>query len=155
MLRLSLATLLLLFGTLSLAGWAQGVAPIRITAAALNVDHAKGQASFEGNVKVVRADLTLTADRLEARYGEAGLGELTARTNVVITRTGGPVPETATGAVAVFNPAANTLTLTGPQVTLTRGPSRLQGDKLVYNLTTQQARVTQQGGPVQATFTPQ
>lgn len=154
MLRLSLAALLLLLGIIPLSGWAQEVAPIRITAATLDVDHANGQANFEGNVKVVRADLTLTAERLEARYGEAGLGELTARTNVVITRNGA-VPETATGAVAVFNPATNTLTLTGPQVTLTRGPSRLQGDKLIYNLSTQQARVTQQGGPVQATFTPQ
>lgn len=133
---------------------AQSREPIQITAQELTVQHAKGVASFTGNVKVVRTDFTLTANRLEAQYGNAGIDELTARGQVVITRTGA-VPETAMGEVATFSPKANTLTLTGAVVELKRGPSTLKGDRLVYNLTTQQARVTNQGGPVQATFTPQ
>jgi lipopolysaccharide export system protein LptA len=133
---------------------AQSREPIQITAQELTVQHAKGVASFTGNVKVVRSDFTLTANRLEAQYGNAGIDDLTARGQVVITRMGA-VPETATGEVATFNPTANTLTLTGAVVELKRGPSTLKGDRLVYNLNSQQARVTNQGGPVQATFTPQ
>jgi lipopolysaccharide export system protein LptA len=133
---------------------AQSREPIQITAQELTVQHAKGVASFTGNVKVVRADFILTANSLAAQYGNAGIDELTARGQVVITRTGA-VPETATGELATFNPKANTLTLTGTAVELKRGPTTLKGDRLVYNLGTQQARVTNQGGPVQATFTPQ
>lgn len=154
MLRPLLAAFALLLGTMPTLVWSQTATPIQITANSLLVEHARGQASFEGNVKVVRADLTLTANQLDAAYSKTGLGELTARGNVVIVRNG-TVPETAQGTTAVFNPATNILTLTGPKVTLKRGPSQLQGDKLVYNLNTQQARVTQQGGPVQAVFTPQ
>ncbi len=124
-----------------------------ITAQELNVLHAKGEATFSGNVMVVRADFTLTSRALTATYGNAGLSAMTARGNVVLTRTGA-VPETASGEEASFNPTANTLTLTGPTVKLQRGPSTLTGDRLVYNLSTQQARITNQGGPVKATFMP-
>jgi lipopolysaccharide export system protein LptA len=128
---------------------------IHITATNLQVNHATGHAEFNGKVVVKRADLTLTAEHLETTYTATGLGEITARGNVTITRQGALTPEIAQGDVAVFNPRSNLLTLSGNQVTLSHGASRLQGDKLVYDLKTQQARVTQQGGPVQATFTPE
>lgn len=128
--------------------------PIDITADSLTVQHTKGQATFSGNVKVVRGSLTLTSNNLQAAYsnGGKGLSSLVATGNVHIMR---GETETATGDNATFNPTTNTLTLTGTQVVLTQGPSKLVGDKLVYDLATQSARVTRSGGPVQATFVSQ
>ncbi len=126
--------------------------PITITAQQLDVAYATGDARFTGEVKVTQGALTLQANTLLARYTATGPGVLTATGSVIISRKEGAVTETARGDTATFTPADNTLVLTGTSVTLSRGPSLLKGDKLVYNLATQQARMTNQGGPVQATF---
>jgi lipopolysaccharide transport protein LptA len=62
--------------------------------------------------------------------------------------------ETATGTTAVYRPATQKLVLTGA-VTLVRGPSQLSGDKLVYDIASGNAQVTNSGGPVKARFVPQ
>ena len=150
MMHLALPLLAVMFGCIA-APFAQNKEPIRITAETLEVQHSTGQATFSGNVKLVQGGLTLTANRLNARYGN-GLETLTASGNVQFVRGN---TETASGDTAIYEPTTQTLTLTGNKVTLQRGPSTLVGDKLVYNLATQVARVTKQGGPVEATFVQQ
>jgi lipopolysaccharide export system protein LptA len=136
--------------------------PVNITATQLEVQHTLGKAAFIGNVVVTQGDFTLKAPKLSADYNASGAGsgdslkQLQATGGVVITRGGaGGVTETATGDVATYNPGAQQLVLTGPTVTLTRGPSTLVGDKLVYNLSTGNAQVTNSAGPVKARFVTQ
>jgi lipopolysaccharide export system protein LptA len=149
--------LMLLGSLVASTTFAQTAEPIRITANTLNVQHNAGKATFTGNVRLVQGPLILTANRLEARYNR-GLETLTATGNVQFERGAANAEgssETARGENATYTPATQTLTLTGPEVVLQRGPSTLVGDKLVYNLATQMAQVTKQGGLVEATFIPQ
>lgn len=135
---------------------ANAKAPVDITAQKLEVDQATGKAVFSGNVVVVQGGLTLTAPVVTADYAgqDNGIETVTATGGVTIVRNGtGGVSEKATGTTAVYNPQGGSLTLTGA-VTLTRGPSELSGDKLVYNLTTGNAVVTNSTGPVKARFVP-
>ena len=135
----------------------KSTSPIDIEATALEVDQPTGQATFTGNVKVTQANLELTAQQLVVSYASKGsndINTITATGNVTLVRTNPGVTEQATGAQAVYSPSAQLLTLTGPKVVLTRGPSSLTGDKLVFNLTTGAARVTQSNGQVQARFVP-
>ena len=132
--------------------------PIDISAQKLEVNQSSSKAVFSGNVVVTQQGLTLTAPTVTADYasqgGNSGIQTVTASGGVVITRTGaGGITEKATGSTAVYNPEAGNLTLIGA-VTLVRGPSELSGDKLVYNLTTGNAVVTNSAGPVKARFVP-
>lgn len=151
-----LATLALpaMAATLTSAG------PVDITATQLEVQHTLGKAAFSGNVVVTQGDFTLKAPQLTADYNAKGGGDslkqLQATGGVTITRGGaGGMAETATGSVATYNPNAQKLVLTGPTVTLTRGPSTLVGDKLIYNIATGNAQVTNSSGPVKARFVSQ
>lgn len=140
--------------------WAEGLAaggPVDIESAQLEVQHAKGQATFSGNVKVTQGNLTLTAPKLDVAYGAGGSGDITemqASGGVTLTRGGGAVAEKATGNTATYNPQTQQIVMTG-DVTLTRGPSTLSGDKLVYDVASGTARVTSSNGPVKARFIPQ
>lgn len=140
--------------------WSQSLAsggPVDIEAAQLEVQHAQGKATFSGNVKVTQGNLTLTAPRLDVSYGASGSGDITqmqASGGVTLTRGGGTVAEKATGNTAIYTPQTQQIVFTG-NVTLTRGPSTLSGDKLVYNVASGTARVTSSNGPVKARFIPQ
>ncbi len=136
--------------------WAQSGQPVDITSQKLEVDQAANTATFSGNVVVTQGSLTLNAPRVVAASAAAGgVTAITASGGVTITRPGtAGISEKATGTTATYNPQAGTLTLTGA-VTLTRGPSELSGDKLVYNLQTGNAVVTNSQGPVKARFVPQ
>ena len=145
-----------LFATVLLStAWAQNTQPVDITAAKLEVNQSANTATFSGNVVVTQGNLTLNAPRVVAASAKAGgVQAITASGGVTITRPGtAGTNETATGTTASYNPQAGTLTLTGA-VTLTRGPSVLSGDKLVYNLQTGNAVVTNSQGPVKARFVP-
>lgn len=148
--RFILLALLVSTSTAIAAGAYAEQQPIHITANTLDVNHAKGQAIFQGNVKITQGDVVLTANRVEAQYTAAPT-TLVATGDVALTRG----TERATGDKAIYNPNTQTLTLTGNRVVLQRGPSQLVGDNLTYNLSNQMARVTRQGGPVEATFLPQ
>jgi lipopolysaccharide transport protein LptA len=160
---LSLARILLWSSTVLLAtpAWTQ---PLNITAERLDVEHATGTATFRGKVKAIQSGdgFTLEADTLTISYatgkGAQGVNTITAKGQVVIARAGIP-PEKATGDTAIYTPGSNgkngQIILTGKTVSLNRGPSRLTGDRLVYNLQTQQATVTNSQGAVSATFIPQ
>ena len=151
---------------LATTGHAAPPAPVTVTAARLDVEHAKQTARFSGQVKVTQTqaggNFVLEADTVEIRYGAEGqsgaIRQLVAQGNVVMSKPGTP-PEMATGDKAVYTPAqggqAGQVVLTGPSVSLSRGPSRLTGDKLVYSLSTQQATVTNSQGSVKATFVPE
>ncbi len=154
LLRSTLFTLLFTASVLVQVHAAAAKAPIDISAQKLEVNQSSSKAIFSGNVVVTQEGLILTAPVVTADYQGQGIQTVTASGGVTITRTGaGGVSEKATGTTAIYNPDAGNLVLTGA-VTLTRGPSELSGDKLVYNLTTGNAVVTNSGGPVKARFVP-
>lgn len=134
--------------------WAEAPTPIDITASKLEVNQSASKATFTGNVVVTQGGLVLAAPTVVTSYAGGTLDTVTASGGVTITRTGsGGVAEKATGSTATYSPKAGNLTLTGA-VTLQRGPSELSGDKLVYNLQTGNAVVTNSNGPVKARFVP-
>lgn len=155
-----LLTPFLVFAAALSVGYAQaGPQPVDITSQELDIAQASGLATFSGNVVVTQGSFTLAAPKVVADYSGAGstgsdIRSITASGGVTITRTGaGGVAEKATGSTAVYTPASQQIVLTGA-VTLTRGPSMLEGDRLVYNMATGNARVTNGAGPVRARFVP-
>ena len=128
--------------------WAEAPTPIDITASKLEVNQSASKATFTGNVVVTQGGLVLAAPTVVTSYAGGTLDTITASGGVTITRTGsGGVAEKATGSTATYSPKAG-------NITLQRGPSELSGDKLVYNLQTGNAVVTNSNGPVKARFVP-
>lgn len=157
--RLGLLCGLLLMGA-SLAYGAEA-GSIDITAERLDVRQTDGKATFTGRVVAKRGAMTLHADTLTATYGKGHAApqrgqveSIIAAGHVTLLRAG-TGDEKATGDAATYNIHTHTLVLTGRAVTLTRGASMLVGDKLVYDLTSGHAKVTQTGGQVKARFVPQ
>lgn len=138
-----------------------GKGPVDITSQQLDVQQAKGLAVFTGNVVVTQtgpgSDFRLEAPKVTADFsGGKGtdIKSIEATGGVTITRAGeGSTTEKATGTTATYTPGSQQLVLSG-NVTLTRGPSQLSGDKLVYDMASGNARVTNSGGPVKARFVP-
>ncbi len=156
-LRSALLTLVMALST-GLTAHAAPNSQIDISAEKLEVNQTASKATFSGNVVVTQEGMTLTAPLVTADYknqnSTSGIQTVTASGGVTITRAGSNgVSEKATGTTATYNLDAGTLVLTG-DVTLTRGPSQLSGDKLVYNLQTGNAVVTNSSGPVKARFVP-
>lgn len=130
--------------------------PVDITADQLDVEQAKGVATFTGNVLVKQQGFTLTAPKIVASYAKSGgdIESIEATGGVVITRVGqGGITEKASGTTATYAPTKQQVTMAGA-VTLIRGPSQLSGDRLVYDMATGNARVTNSKGPVKARFVP-
>lgn len=136
--------------------------PVDITSQQLDVQQSKGTAVFTGNVVVVQSGFTLNAPTVTATYGDksdkanaaGGIQSIVATGGVVITRPAeGGLTEKAVGSTAIYNPVSQQVVISG-DVTLTRGPSQLSGDKLVYDMATGNARVTNSKGPVKARFVP-
>jgi lipopolysaccharide export system protein LptA len=132
---------------------------VDITSSQLEVLQKEGQAVFSGNVKVTQGTFSLTAPKVVAEYGGGGQGgsdirTITATGGTTIIRTGaGGVQEKAVGTQATYTPGNQLITMVGA-VTLTRGPSELSGDKLVYDMASGNAKVTNSSGPVKARFVP-
>lgn len=151
------SALILAISLLAPAAFAQN-GPVDITSNQLDVEQAKGLATFTGNVVVTQTGFTLAAPKVVADYsgakGSNDIKSITASGGVIITRTGGAVAEKATGSTALYSPVTKQVILSG-DVTLIRGPSSLSGDKLVYDMATGNARVTNSKGPVKARFVPQ
>lgn len=154
--------LLTLILTLAIpAAFAQSIAssgPVDITSQRLDVQQAKGTATFSGNVVVTQGGFKLEAPKVTAETDSAKGGDIksiVASGGVTITRPGqGGITEKATGTTASYTPGTQQLVLAGA-VTLIRGPSQLSGDKLVYDIASGNARVTNSKGPVKARFVPQ
>lgn len=144
--------------------------PINIEADSLEVRDKDKVATFSGAVKVVQGDTTLRSKSLLVFYeqggtaaaadktgpgkmqlpaagagGRSAIRRLEAKGNVVVTQN----DQTVTGAAAVFDTRANTITMLGG-VVLTKGQDVLRGDRLVVDMTTGVSRI--EGGRVQGLF---
>ena len=127
-------------------------APVHIEAKRLNVDDARNQARFLGEVVAKQGAFVMRADQIDISYKGSGFamtGQSTsqeaaggiklvkARDNILI-RT--PDGQTSKSEWAEFNPAAQTVTI-GGNVFLTQGKNVIKGDKLVIDLKTGQSRI--------------
>lgn len=128
-------------------------APIDIEADVLDVNDAKHEAIFRGDVHAVQGDFVIRTSEMVAHYtgggkladvtgaaetgagqknkeGEGGLTRIDAKKNVVVTSKDGQM---ARGDWATYDAAANTVTM-GGDVTLSRGENMVRGTQLVIDM---------------------
>lgn len=141
-----------------------------IEADSLTVEDDRGQATFTGNVIVVRGGHRIAAGVLNAFYsggganakGPAQLTRITAKDHVVVNT---PANEVATADGLLYDAPHNQLSMTG-NVTVSQGGNIIHGEKLVVDLTTGEshfdtkpadgvAGVTSKPGRIQVLITPQ
>ena len=108
--------------------------PIDIAADRVEVREKQNEALFEGAVEVRQGDMTLEANSLTVFYNRDQQDRLTierldAEGNVVLRS----ASETASGAWGIYDVASRLITL-GGDVQMTRGESRIWGDRLELNL---------------------
>lgn len=127
--------------------------PVTITADELVSDDASETAEFIGNVKVVRGDYTLTADRLTVHYrrsdrpstpktvGRANISEIVAVGHVRIVST----DLTATAERASYDAENRMIELSGQDSTVASSGGTVSGSKITLFLDTDQFQVS--GGP--------
>ena len=130
-------------------------APVDVAADRIEVQDRANRAIWDGNVRAVQSDMTLTAPRMTAAYTKtpapaAGAPPKpggTTGSNVQINRldaTGGVVvkspTETATGNVAIYDLDRRLITMLG-NVSLLREGNRVNGGRLVWDLNTGRATV--------------
>ena len=127
--------------------------PVTITADELISDDTSETAEFIGNVKVVRGDYTLTADRLKVHYrrsdgpstpktvGRANIREIVAEGHVRIVST----ELTATAERAAYDAKNRIIELTGEESTVASSGGAVSGSKITLFLDTDQFQVS--GGP--------
>lgn len=127
-----------------LAAPALGASPVNVTADSFVVDQAASEATFTGNVVVVRSDLTVWADKVVVEYGAGGVEDVD---NIIATGNVRLKTETqdATGDRATFDPSSQILRLTG-NVTVVNSAGTLNGPELVINLVEQTTVFSSQGG---------
>jgi len=129
--------------------------PIQIEANRLEVRDKEKVAIYAGNVRVRQGDTVLKTAQLRVYYtGDAAgatpgssVSRIEARNRVVV-QSGS---QTASGDTAVFEMAADLVTLTG-NVVLTEGDNIIRGHKLIIDLKTHRARM--EGDRVQTILTP-
>jgi len=127
--------------------------PVTITADELVSDDASETAEFIGNVKVVRGDYTLTADRLKVHYrrsdqpstpkavGRANIREIVAEGHVHIVSS----ELTATAERAAYDAQTRSIELSGEDSTVTGSGGTVSGSKITLFLDTDRFQVS--GGP--------
>lgn len=139
---------------LALPAGAQEEDPVKITADQFVVDDAASVATFTGKVVVKRNSLTVWAPKVVVEYGAAGPSSIKS-----FVASGGVRIKTdeqdATGDFAIYDPAAETLKITG-NVMVINASSTVGGPDLVIdlrtNLTVFSGGTT--GGRVTGIFTP-
>lgn len=129
--------------------------PVTITADELVSDDTTKTAEFSGNVKVVRGEYTLTADRLVVSYkdgepaaaqksmGRANIREVVAEGHVRIFST----ELTAAAQRAVYDAGQRTLVLSGEESKVTSGSASASGSQITVFLDS--ARFEVSGGPAE------
>lgn len=149
MTRILVALLLMLLAAPALAE-----NPIEVSADTFVVDEAKSEATFTGNVVIVRADLKVWADKVLVTFGEEGLQNIkhiTATGNVRLKTE----EQDATGDRATFDPNSQIMRLTG-NVTVVNASGTLNGPELVVDLVNQTTTFSaRDGGRVTGIFTPE
>ena len=157
--RLTLLTAAALAAQLSIAG-AQGMAvgfgglrqdtgaPVEVTADALKVDNATGQATFDGNVVVVQGAMRMAAAKVTVDYGANGQGisRLHATGGVTLATSA----EAAEASEATYEVATGALVMIG-SVLLTQGGSTIAGERLEADL---RAGTGEMQGRVKTVFQP-
>lgn len=135
-----LALLLLLLA----AAPASAASPVKVTADTFVVDQATSEATFTGNVVLVRSDLTVWADKVVVIYGEGGVEDIESMeaTGRVRLKTS---EQDATGDRATFDPDSQVLRLSG-NVTVVNSAGTLTGPELVINLDDQTTVFSSNGG---------
>ena len=116
---------------------------VTISGDSFTVDNDKHEATFTGKVTVVRADMTLTADRVVAHYGAGGTNSVSsfeAVGNVKIVTS----QQTATGQKATLDPKTHILKLTG-NVVVDSPDGRVQAPQLEVNLKTNKSTFSNGG----------
>lgn len=115
-----------------IAGPALAQSPVKITADTFVVNEADTQATFTGNVVVIRPGLNVWADKVVVDYGEGGPADIRTfiATGNVRMKT---EDQDATGDRATFNPETQILRLTG-NVTVVNSAGTLNGPELEINL---------------------
>ncbi len=131
--------------------------PIEISSDKLDVFQAEHKAIFSGNVIAVQGTTNMRSAVMTVFYRDTeakgaakpvetapaapnaqGIYRIEADTGVVFTTP----EETAMGDHGVYDVDANTIDLTGGNVTLTRGQNILKGTHVVYNMTTGRSVLT-------------
>lgn len=133
-----------------------GVAAERValTADKMVINDAAHEAVFTGNVQVTHPDVTVRAPMVVVTYGEGGTTDIESfiASGGVSLKTS---DQSATGDIAVFDPATEILRLSGNVVVVNEGGT-LKGPELLVNLADNTSVFS--GGPsgrVTAVFTPQ
>ncbi|MFM9889880.1 MAG: LptA/OstA family protein [Rickettsiales bacterium] len=132
--------------------------PIEISSDKLDVLQDQHKAIFTGNVIAVQGTSTMrsavmtvfyTDSSADAAPGAAAkpssgqsISRIDATGDVVFTTP----TETARGEHGIYNVDADTINLTGPVVTLTRGGNILKGTNLTYNMSTGRSVLTSGNG---------
>lgn len=157
MMRLLLAMLLGL-GLASMAlgqsALPAGRGPVQVTADDFVVNQGAAEATFSGNVLVVRADLRVWADKVLIEYEDS---DLTAIRNMIATGNVRLKTDTqdATGDRATFDPRSQLLRLTG-NVEVVNASGTVTGPELLVDLENDTTTFSSsKGGRVTGVFTPQ
>lgn len=142
----------MLAGTAFAAAKSSGDQPIEISSDKLDVQQDQHKAIFTGNVIAVQGTSTMRSAVMTVFYTDnssnsgASSGQAISR----IEATGDVVfttpTETARGERGIYNVDADTINLTGPVVTLTRGGNILKGTNLTYNMGTGRSVLTSGNG---------
>jgi lipopolysaccharide export system protein LptA len=105
--------------------------PIKVTGDTFVIDEANGQATFSGNVEIVRNGLTVWAQTVVIKYG-AGVEDVQSMvaTGKVRLKT---EDQDATGEKATFDPVTQMLHMTG-NVVVVNATGTLTGPSLTVNL---------------------
>jgi lipopolysaccharide export system protein LptA len=129
---------------------------VDIEANEMEIIDADKRAIFRGTVIAKREDVTLTCQNLVVDYAAVKQPDGSDKTDVtnldgtgnikIVTKT-----QTITGANVKMDVKANTLTVTG-DVKVLQGSTRLSGQKLFVNLTTNKSQMS--GGRVKGSFIP-
>jgi len=135
MMRIFLVLLMLVAG--AGAAVAQGKpsaesGPIKVTGDTFIIDEGNGNATFTGNVEIVRAGLTVWAQKVVIDYGAGGVEDVQTMvaTGQVRLKT---KDQDATGDKATFDPNTQMLHMTG-NVVVVNSTGTLTGPSLTVNL---------------------
>jgi lipopolysaccharide export system protein LptA len=139
--------------------------PIEVTGDTLEVLKPQQKAIFSGSVVAKQGDVAIKSDKMTIYYKEKDEKSADKQNGISKVETVGNVrlqtpKESAKGDNGLFDVEKNIITISG-HVVLVSGENSVNGDKLVYNLTTEQSTLVSnsqvvgtKNGRVHGVFTP-